>query len=201
MEREILLNRDQLAVWAALAGKGIANAMSGLSQMTGQEIRISALTIRRCPAKDVPDLFGGPETYVVGIYLTVYGDASGHIVLVYQPEIALALIDMLMGNAPGTTQKLEEMEESALAEVGNITGSFFLNSLSDSVGLSFRPSPPQVVVDMIGAILDIPLSAIMQKYDQVSVVEAAFGTDNRQIKGSFLAIPTAGLLEAILKHC
>jgi len=201
LEREILLNRDQLAVWAALAGKGIANAMSGLSQMTGQEIRISALTIRRCPAKDVPDLFGGPETYVVGIYLTVYGDASGHIVLVYQPEIALALIDMLMGNAPGTTQKLEEMEESALAEVGNITGSFFLNSLSDSVGLSFRPSPPQVVVDMIGAILDIPLSAIMQKYDQVSVVEAAFGTDNRQIKGSFLAIPTAGLLEAILKHC
>ena len=75
MEPEILLNRDELTVWTELVGKGIANAMSGLSQMTGQEIHINSITIRQCLAKDVPDLFGGPETYMVGVYVTVHGDA------------------------------------------------------------------------------------------------------------------------------
>ena len=201
METETLLNKDELSVWTALVGKGIASAMSGLSQMTGQEIDVSSLTVRQCPVKNVPDLFGGPESYVVGIYLTVSGDATGHIVMVYQPEIAFVLIDLLMGNAQGSTQKIEEIEQSALGEIGNITGSFFLNSLSDNVGPSFRPSPPGVIVDMIGAILDIPLTSIMQKYDYVSIVEAVYGTNDRQINGKFMVMPNTDLLDVILKRC
>jgi len=200
LEQEVLLNKEQLSVWTELVGKGIANAMQGLSQMTGEDINVSSLAIRQLPANEVPDLFGGAGTAVVGIYLVVSGDADGHIVLVYQPETAFALIDLLLGNPLGSTRGLDEMEESALGEMGNITGTFFLNSLSDNLGLSLRPSPPMVVVDMIGAILDVPLASIMQRFDEVSVVEAMFGTHDRQVAGRFMVVPTVELLDLLLKR-
>jgi chemotaxis protein CheC len=132
--------------------------------------------------------------------LTFEGDATGHILLVHQPEVAFAIIDMLLGNAPGSTQSLEEMEQSALAELGNVIGSSFLNAIADALGLSLRPSPPDVILDMAGAILDVAVVEILQESEDVFVSETAFGTDDRQANGTFLVIPSVSFLKVILEH-
>ncbi|GAG44013.1 unnamed protein product, partial [marine sediment metagenome] len=50
-----------MAVWTWLVSKGIANALSGLSQMVGREIRVTSLDLQQLPAKDVTGLLGAPE--------------------------------------------------------------------------------------------------------------------------------------------
>ena len=199
--QQLMLSKDEIAIWTWLVSRGIANALSGLSQMVGQELSVTSLELKQIPAKDAVMLLGGPENLVVGIYLTIDGDATGHLMLIHDPKIAFELIDMQMGLPPGSTQSLEqEMERSIMGEMGNITGSFFLNALADATNLTLTTSPPEGMIDMAEAIMDIALSKIMQEQDDVLTVKTTFSTDNRQMNGTFLIMPTLDFLHVILKH-
>lgn len=189
---------EQLA-WAGLVSKGISNSITGLSQMVGQEIVPTSLNPKVVEINEVPEMIGGAEAVMVGVYLQISGSATGHMVLVYQPQAAYELLDMLMGMEPGTTNSIGDLERSALGEMGNITGSFFLNSLSEATGLCFMPSPPAVMMDMAGAILNVALAEIMMETDEACVVEATFGTSDRQVNGTFLVMPSLGLITMLRK--
>ncbi len=200
MQQQLLLSKDEIAIWTWLVSRGITNSLSGLSKMVGHELSVTSLDLRQYPAKDAAMLLGGPENIVVGIYLTIEGDATGHLMLIHDPKIAFELVDIQMGLALGSTQGLEEMERSILGEMGNITGSFFLNALADASSLNLMPSPPAVMIDMAGAILGIALTKIMQEQDDVLVIKATFGTDSQQIDGTFMVLPTLDFMQVILKH-
>lgn len=192
--------KDEMAIWTWLVSKGIANALAGLSQMVGHEIRVSSLDLKQLSTKDAAALLGGPESLSVGIYLTIHGDASGHLLLLHDPKMAFQLIDLQLGLPPGATQKLEEMERSVLGEMGNITGTFFLNAMADTTNLVLMPSPPAVIVDMLRTILNVPLAFIMEKQDDAFVVKTTFRADSRQIEGTFIVLPTMDFMKTILKH-
>jgi len=198
--KDITLSKDEMRVWSNLAIKGIDNAMSGLATMVNRQIDIRSLSLRQVPAKDAPAVVGGSDKLVMGIYLTFTGDATGYIVLVHPPEFALTMIDMLLGNDPGSTVNIHEMEQSALAEMGNIIGSSFLNAIADSLGLSLRPSPPEVILDMAGAILDAALAEILQQSDDVILAETTFSTGDRQASGTFLVLPSLSFLKVVLSN-
>jgi len=191
---------DPLEACAELIVQGTANAISGLSQMLDLDIEVKTLSARKMPVIDTPDVLGGPEALTVGIYLSVTGTAGGHIFLVYTSPIALTLVDLLMGQPIGTTRSLEEMEASALAEMGNIMGSFFLSALADLTGLELLPSPPAVMMDMAGAILDAALADILRESDDVLIVETKFGVQDQEISGLFLVMPSPDLLRVLLDH-
>ena len=142
---EVTFTKDEMAIWTWLVSKGVANALSGLSQMVGHEIRVTSLDLEQLSVKDAAGLMGGPDALGVGIYLAIDGDATGHLMLMHEPKVAFQLVDMQLGLPPGSTQKLEEIERSVLGEMGNITGSFFLNALADATNLSLMPSPPAVM--------------------------------------------------------
>ncbi len=195
-----MLTEEEIAIWTWLVSKGIADALSGLSQMVGQKFSITSLDIRQLPAKDTATLVGGSETLVVGICQEIRGDATGYLILIHDLKIAFELVDIQMGLPRGSTQGLEEIERSTLEEIGNITGSFFLNALADATGLNLMPSPPVVMIDMAGAILDITLTQIMQEQDNVLAIKITFGTISRQIRGMFLVMPTLDFLTVLSKH-
>lgn len=192
------MNDTMLGPWAHLVNLGTRNAMSGLSQMIGREIEVTSLVLRRVPVGEISNLFGGPDTEVVGIYLTVGGSADGHLMLMYEPRIAWAFIDLLMGQPPGTTVGLDAMGRSALAEMGNIIGAFFLSAIADATGLSLLPSPPAVMTDMAGALLDVVSADILLTQDETYLAESSFLTQGHDISGVFMVMPTEGLLEALL---
>jgi chemotaxis protein CheC len=187
-----------LAPWAELVGIGTSNAMSGLSQMIGQEVQVSSFTLRQVPVASIAELVGGPEVMAVGIYLTVRGSANGHLMLMYEPKIAWAFVDLMMGNPPHTTQELGEMESSALAEMGNVIGAFFLSALADATGLTLRPSPPVVMTDMAGALLDVVSADILLTQDETYLAETTFAAEDREISGVFFVMPSEELRDALL---
>ena len=200
IDLERALSDVEMEHWAILVRKGIGNAVSGLSQMVGQEIRATSSTSKRIPVKDAPALLGGAETTAVMVYIGITGSATGHMALIYPPEIAFELVDMLLGIDPGTTRSLEEMEESALGEMGNIIGSFFLNTLADETGLDLRPSPPAVMMDMVGAIMDVALAELLADANDLTLVETTFGTPDQQINGTFLVMPSPVLMKTLVRH-
>ena len=181
------MNDVEMAFWAQLVSKGTTNAIASLSQFVGQDISVESFGLKRIPVAQISELMGGPETEAIGIYLTVSGSADGHIMLMYDPEMAHGFVDMLMGQPQGTTQTLGEMEESALGELGNIVGSSFLNALADATG-------------MAGALLDIIAADILLTQDDAFVAETAFHAPDRAVKGQFFVIPTQDLLRVLLER-
>ena len=142
-------------------------------------------------------MLGGPENEAIGVYLRAEGDLSGQIMLIIPYQKAMDLVDLMMGNEPGTTHTIGSLERSALAEVGNQTGTFFLNSLAAMTGRDVRPTPPAVMVDMVGAILDIIIATTGGVSEHVLLMQAVFENGDREVGTDFWVIPDTETLNAI----
>lgn len=187
------------SVLANMANLGIHNAARGMSAMVGENLTVTEPKVTAVPFYEIPTLLGGPETEAVGIYLRVEGSIPGQIMIVIPFEKALELADLTMGEPPGTTKELGAMERSALAELGNLTGSFFLNAIADKAGLAARPSPPAVIVDMVGAIMDIILATADVLCEEVLMIQAKFLRNGRETQADFWLIPDHHTIETIAK--
>jgi chemotaxis protein CheC len=180
--------------------KGFANAAKGFSEMVGLELTVDNPEVKTVPLNDIPMLLGGPENDAVGIYLKIEGDMTGQIMLILPLDRAMSIVDMLMEEPEGTTQELGSMERSALAEVGNLTGSFFLNAIAETTGLTLMPTPPAVMVDMIGAILSVVIATMDEVNDNVLMFQASYKLKNRRIDANFWIVPDARSLEKLIKE-
>ncbi len=181
-----------------MAGEGIRSAVRGLSQMTGQRVTVTQPSVTLVRLSEIADLLGGPENDAVGVYLRAEGQMSGQIMLIFPYEKALQLVDLLLDEPEGTTQQLGAMERSALAEVGNLTGSFFLNAIASMLGLEARPTPPAVMVDMVGAILDVIIATTAMVSEYVLMISATFLQGEREAQASFWVIPDPRVLDAFM---
>ena len=119
--------------------KGVTDAVNGLSEMIGKDIHLSELIIKTIPAKDIAVTLGGPDTTIIGVYLAFSGPANGHIILAHHPNVAFKLLDSLVGIKNTGINDLSDLEQSALGEVGNITGTFFLNAVANALDIIFTP--------------------------------------------------------------
>ncbi len=192
-------NKKVIQQMQIIVEKGFANAAKGFSQMVGLELTVDNPEVKAVPLNDIPMLLGGPENDAVGIYLKIEGDIGGQIMLILPLARAMSICDMLMEEPEGTTQELGPMERSALAEVGNLTGTFFLNAIAETTGLSLRPTPPAVMVDMIGAILSVVIATMTEVNDNVLMFQATYKLKDRKIDANFWIVPDALSLGRLVK--
>jgi len=193
------LRDDQWRTLRDVAARGATNAAAGLSEMVGRNIRIQTPDLRLVRLGEVSGLLGRPEDEVVGVYLSIGGDVRGHILLMLSPQEALGLVDMVLTQDGGSTAALGTMERSALGEIGNLTGTFFLNALAEVTRMNIQPSPPAVMIDMGAAVLDVPLAALANTADEALVIKTFFLDDQRRIEAAFLVMPDMPSLQAILE--
>lgn len=192
-------NQELLTRLELLADEGIQNAARGFSSLVGQHIQVNRPSVRMVPLLDLPKIAGGLENEAIGIYLCSEGAIPGQFMLIVPYQKALELVDLMMDVPTGTSQTLGSLERSALGEIGNLTASFFLNSLASHTGLSVRPTPPAVMVDMIGAILDILVATAENLSDRVLLMKADFlnGIGDRSVSTEFWMIPDLEALHSL----
>ena len=189
-----------IARLSAIAARGSDRAAAGLSDLLGREIDLDATGVHFGSASRLLDLIGGPAAPVAGIYLGMGPEVTGHVMLLFTIEEAQRLVDQLLDQARGTTVDLDEMACSALGEVGNITAAAFLNELGDAVGIPIHPTPPQVMQDLAGALLNSILAEVAALGGDVMVVETVFYEQAEQIRGFILITPDPASLQVILNR-
>ncbi len=166
--------------------RGLKDASLGISAMTGNAIHLSAPHMGFTPLNLVPNIAGGPAAVVVAIYLGFEGDLDGHLMLLFTEPSACRVVELLLELAPQSLRSLDDMGISALAETGNVTGSYFLNALSGRTGHRLTPTTPAVITDMAGAILEAVVAELYLAGDEALVVETGFGGG---VTGHFLLMP------------
>jgi chemotaxis protein CheC len=194
---EVTSQEQWQAVLHEIACEGVARAAEGFAGMLGEQVIVTAPSTRMVALNAISSVLGGPESEAVGVYLQAEGDLPGQIILVLPYVMAMELVDVLMDEPLGTTQQLGPMERSALAEVGNITGTFFLNAAAAITGLEVRPTPPAVMVDMLGAVLDVLAAVCGGAAENVLVLQAAFRRGDRAMEVEFWVVPDQVALERL----
>ncbi len=176
---------------------GIHNAVRGFSGLLGHKLEFGDPDVKVVPLTQIPMMVGGPENEAVGIYLRAEGDFNAQIMMILPLEKAFQLVDLLMEQPEGSTAFLGSLERSALGEVGNMTGTFFMNAVANVLGREIRPTPPAVMVDMVGAILDIIVATTGGVSDQVLLIQTYFKDGSRSVLTDFWVIPDAQSLQAL----
>lgn len=192
------LNSLQIDVFREIGNIGAGNAATALSKMISRKINMDVPKVNILEFKNVAELVGGPEAEVAGIYFKVNGDISGSIMVLLDKKSAKLLTNLLMSRNK-EDDELDEMDISALKEVGNILSGAYLSSLSVLTNLKFTMSVPSLAIDMAGAILSVPVILFGQVGDRVMLIETDFSEGTYHVKSNFFLIPDEGSFEILLR--
>ncbi|MHB8959145.1 MAG: hypothetical protein ACYDAN_05925 [Candidatus Limnocylindrales bacterium] len=186
--------------------RAMGAAGRALAEMSGQAVQVVATEVARTSARSVVDAAGGAGTVVVGIYLGITGSVDGHALLILRPDGARQLAGLLLEGfvAPHVADldemgepRLDELELSALCEVGNVTVGAFLNEVGRHLEQPVVVTVPAAVSDMAGAILDAVLADLTTDADEVLAARTSFINNGDTIEGAVLVLPRQASLVAL----
>ena len=129
---------------------------------------------RFVPIDRIASCVGDPKAETVSVYLMIEGSLNGQAVLMLPFASALQLTDLLLGEPHGSSTALNSLQRSVLAEVGNITVSYFLNAMANLTGMELRPSPPAVLRGELGTLLNIVTNSAGNSREQLLIVDTTF---------------------------
>jgi chemotaxis protein CheC len=161
-----------------------------LTDMIGQVIINDAPQVKKVPVAKFAVCNDDSEMEAVGIYLHMKSGLYGRVILVMPLHFALNLVDLLTGRPKGTAHDLDPMGLSALAEMGNLTLSYFLNAVADCFqSETLHPSPPTVVVDMLSAIVNTIVTPSVIASNDLIIIETNFAGTAMDVRFCFLVLP------------
>ncbi|MCW2996660.1 MAG: CheY-P-specific phosphatase CheC [Solirubrobacterales bacterium] len=182
----------QLDALRELANIGSGQAAAALSTMLGHPVDISVPTAEAMALADAVMAVGDPEETRFGILVPIVGEFDAAVVLLVSDVDAVQLCSVY-GLEPGT-----EDGASFLGEIGNILGTSYINVLAQMAGMDMEPAPPQVVHDLLGAIVASVLLARGEDVDMALVLDSTLQVEGRPCELSFLLIPAGGGVHDLL---
>ena len=178
---------------------GAGNATTALASMLQQKVDMKVPKVDLMEFKEVGLFLGGEDSIMAGVYLLVEGDINGSMLFLSHKKAAKHMVNqLLMGMGHPEEEEFDEMELSALKELGNIMTGSYLNALSDLTRLKIFPSVPEIKIDMAGAILSAPAIEFATLGDKILMIQTNF-TDELDIDGYFILVPDLDSYDKIMK--
>jgi len=184
----------QLDALRELANIGSGNAGTALGSMLGKSVDISVPTAAVLPLNEAVAIAGRPDELRHGVVVPIVGDMDAIVVLLFPDPDARTLCG-IYGIEPSTPDG-----KSMLGEVGNILGTNYINVLAQMVGMDIEPAPPQVVEDMLGAILESVLLGRGDDIESALILDSALVVEDEECSLSFLLLPAAGGVQQLLER-
>jgi len=188
-----------LGVIMEFANIGAGSAATALSSLMDVELMNEVTSCNILPMSKVSDWLGGADQIVAGTYTYLCGDLKSGILVVLPNKSAVTLLEHLTKEKVDIAS-LTELQKSALKEVGNICLCWYLIAVSKMIDIDMIPAPPDATVDLLGAVLDIPLASLAQKVDTVLAVHTCFKGIDEEFEGYFLMLPEESTLKLILER-
>ena len=193
------LNLLELDTLKEIGSIGTGNAATALSDLLGKPVRITTPDVRIMGYNEAIEWIGGPEEITAGVLVKLGGQISGIMLSVQKLEFVNLVLETMLHKTVEDYSQLENLEASALVEVGNIMISTFINALSGLSGLSITLTVPCFAVDMQGAILTVPMAEYGGQSDHIMTIGGTFICDNKQMPCRLLLSPDIRSLNFLLR--
>ena len=93
---------------------------------------------------------------------------------------------------------LDEIEKSALMEVGNIIISSYVSAISSLTGITINLSVPEVSVNMLGGIMNVPMAEYGYETDTLMTIGGAFSCDGQELYSNLILLPEIESLDFLM---
>ncbi|WP_293282707.1 chemotaxis protein CheC [Oscillibacter sp.] len=178
---------------------GTGNAATSLSALIGMPVRIQTPEVRIMGYNEAIEWIGGPEEITAGVLVGMDGQISGIMLSVQQLEFVNLVLETMLGKTVKDYMELQELESSALTEVGNIMISTFINALSGLAGIDIELTVPAFTVDMQGAIMAVPMAEYGGQSDYIMTIGGDFICNGKKIPCRLLLSPDIRSLNFLLR--
>lgn len=183
---------DKLNIFRELSNIGSGNASTSLGMMLNEIVDIGIPKSDLISFSDITNSYDSPEELVVGTVLQLAGDMEGFILVIMKVDSAINLLSRVTGTElkiDKNDYELVRKELSSIGEICNILCGTYLTAISDMTSLSINPSIPYFSVDMVRAIMNLPISLYGPSADSILCIETDFFTTDNAIEGKYYFIP------------
>jgi len=180
-----------------LANIGAAHAATTLSQMLNSQVDMSVPVVNVVDISRVSDCLG--EEFAAMVVFELQGEIShgGYVVFHVSKESALRMTNTMLGMTD-MDRPLNEMDQSALLEVGNIMVSAFLDATAELLGIVMLPSPPALSMDMAHAAFESLIAQLTIEVNEVLLFKTELTCEEHKVAGNLIMLPEAETLEKII---
>jgi chemotaxis protein CheC len=123
---------------------------------------------------------------------------GGYIIFYISKESAIRLTNTMLG-LTDMNRPMNEMDESALLEVGNIMVSAFLDATAELLGFIMLPSPPALSLDMAHAAMSSLIAQMGEEVDEVLLFSTELVCEEHKIDSDIIMLPENTTLARIVE--
>lgn len=191
------LNEMQIDMLREIGNIGAGNAATALATILDEKVDMSVPSVRITGFDEAVENLGGAETMTVAVLVNFSGDAHGMIMFLLNVEDAKSIMDILVGE--DESDELSEMKISGIKEIGNILASSYVNAISALTGLTIEVSVPYVAIDMVGALMSVPIIEFGAIGDKLMFIEENFLGETNDLKSNMIMFAEINTLKIIMQ--
>lgn len=199
------LNDTQIDVLREIGNIGAGNAATALATMLDERVDISVPKVVITDFDTAVSALGGAETMTVGVLVNFMGEANGMIMFLLKMEEAKSILDILIGDFEDEDENedgnpLSDLKLSAIREIGNILGCAYINSISTLTGLTINISVPYIAIDMVGALMSVPIIEFGSVGDKVMFIEESFSAEENNLSSNIILFAEMDTIKIIMER-
>ena len=187
------IQKDALA---ELGNIGAAHAATTLSQMLMSPIE---MTVPEVLAIDIAELHNYISNEVSAVVVfQIQGEVAegGYIVVSMPKETVIQMTNQMLGTTE-IDREINEMDQSAAIEVGNIMISAFLDATAELLGIVMLPSPPALAIDMAHAAFASIVAQVASDVNDVLIFNTELTSEAPPVYGGIYMLPNTALTEQL----
>jgi chemotaxis protein CheC len=181
-----------------LGNIGAAHAATTLSQMIGSSVSMSVPGIKAVDIAELGKYMGEESAAMVAFELQGEIQHGGFVIFYITRESAIRLTNTMLG-LTDMDRPLNEMDESALLEVGNIMVSAFLDATAELLGFVMLPSPPAMSIDMAHATMSSLIASMGEEINEVLLFSTELTCEEHRIDSDIIMMPEPKTLAHIIE--
>lgn len=192
------LNDLHIDILKEIGNIGAGNAATSLSQMLMKKVEMSVPEVKILGFNEAADLMGGVENIVLGILTRMTKDIKGIVMFVLKRDFVCMVVESILGVSIENFEQINDMQFSALSEIGNIIISSYINSIASLTGLTIDVTVPALTIDMAGALLSVPAIEFANVSEKIIFIQDKFYTQDFAVDSHIFLIPDVDSLNKIL---
>jgi chemotaxis protein CheC len=193
---DVKLSAIQADAIQELGNIGAAHAATTLSQMLSSTVSMSVPAIKAVDLAELGNYIGDESAAMVVFELQGEIQHGGYIIFYITKESAIRLTNTMLGMTD-PDRELNEMDRSALVEVGNIMVSAFLDATAELLGFIMLPSPPALSIDMAHAAMETLIAQLSEEVDEVLLFSTELICEEHKIDSDIIMMPEISTLKRI----
>ncbi len=197
-----MLDSEKLSIFKEISNIGSGNASNSLAAMLNEMVDIGIPKSDLVNFSSITDEYESQEEIVVGNVLELSGDIKGFIMVIMKVEAAFNLISKITKQVirynPNDYDDIRQ-QLSSMGEICNILCGTYLTAMSEMTGMSINQSVPYFSIDMVMAIMNLPITLYGEVTDSALCIETDFFTMDQEVKGKYYFMPELESCKKVLE--